>query len=84
MNLKLKKENQVVLSFESLMEKDLVVTDELALLVFNIRMEVCGVLDSFLSFLTKYENRKTNKMIFLMLNPRFKSLQIISSFVGRE
>jgi hypothetical protein len=84
MNLKLKKENQVVLSFESLMEKDLVVTNELALLVFNIRMEVCGVLDSFLSFLTKYENRKTNKMIFLMLNPRFKSLQIISSFVGRE
>jgi hypothetical protein len=84
MNLKLKKENQVVLSFESLMEEDLVITDELALLVFNIRMEVCGVLDSFLSFLTKYENRKTNNMIFLMLNPRFKSLQIISSFVGRE
>jgi hypothetical protein len=67
MNLKLKKENQVVLSFESLMEEDLVITDELALLVFNIRMEVCGVLDSFLSFLTKYENRKTNNMIFLML-----------------
>ncbi len=58
MNLKLKKENQVVLSFESLMEEDLVITDELALLVFNIRMEVCVVLDSFLSFLTKYENGK--------------------------
>jgi hypothetical protein len=35
-------------------------------------------------FLTKYENKKTHNIIFLMLEPRFKSLHIISSFVGQE
>jgi hypothetical protein len=47
MSLELKEENQVVISFESLMEKDLVIGDEL---VLHIRKGVCGVLDSFLSF----------------------------------
>jgi len=42
------------------------------------------VLDSFLSFLKKYENNKAHNMISLMLDPRFKSLCIISSFVGKE
>jgi hypothetical protein len=42
------------------------------------------VLDSFFSFLKKYENKKAHNMIFLMLNPRFKNLCIVSSFVGRE
>jgi hypothetical protein len=42
------------------------------------------VLDSFLSFLKKYENKKAHNMISLMLDPSFKSLHIISSFVGRE
>jgi hypothetical protein len=84
MSLKLKKENQVVLSFESLMEEDSIIVNELALLVFNIRKEVCGVLDFFLSFLTKYKNKKTLYMISLMLDLRFKSLQIIFSFVGWE
>jgi hypothetical protein len=42
------------------------------------------VLDYFFSFLNKYENRKAHNMIFLMLDPRFKNLHIISSFVGRE
>ncbi len=31
------------------------------------------MLDSFLSFLKKYENRKVHNMIPLMLDPRFKS-----------
>jgi hypothetical protein len=66
------------------MVDDLIVVDELALLVSNIRKEVCGVLDSFLSFLTKYENKKTHNMNSLMLNPMFKSLQILPSFVGLE
>jgi hypothetical protein len=56
MSLKLNEENQVVFSFERLMEKYLVIVDELALLVSNIRKEVCDVLHSFLSFLTKYES----------------------------
>jgi hypothetical protein len=58
MSLKLKEENKIVLSFEILMEDDLIIVDELVLLVFNIRKEVCGVLDSFLSFLMKYETKK--------------------------
>jgi len=52
------------------MEDDSIVVDELVLLVFNIRKDVCGV---FLSFLIKYENEKAHNMISLMLNPRFKN-----------
>jgi len=55
------------------MEGDSSIANELALLVFNIRKEVCDVLNSFLSILTKYENKKTPNMISLMLNPRSKS-----------
>jgi hypothetical protein len=82
MSLKLKEENEIVPSFENLIEDDSIIVDELVLLVSNIRMEVCGVLNSFLSFLMKYEKRKTHNMIFVMLDPKFKSLQILSSFVG--
>jgi hypothetical protein len=35
---------------------------ELSLFAFNIKKEVCGVLDSFLSFLRKYEERKTHNI----------------------
>jgi hypothetical protein len=66
------------------MEDDYIISDELSSLVFNIKREVINVLDYFLSFLKKYENRKVHNMIFLMLDPRFKSLRIVSSFVGRE
>jgi hypothetical protein len=84
MNLKFKEENQVLPSFESLMDDDSIVNDELSLLAFNIRKEVINVLDFFLSFLKVYDKRKTHNMISLMLNPRYKSLCIIYSFVGRE
>jgi hypothetical protein len=66
------------------MEDDSIIFNELSLLASNIRREVINVLDSFLSFLKKYENRKAHNMISLMLDPRFKSLRIVSSFVGRE
>jgi hypothetical protein len=84
MSLKLKEENKIIPSFESLMEDDSIISDELSLLAFNIRREVINVLDFFLSFLKKYENKKVHNMISLMLDPRFKNLCIISSFVGRE
>jgi hypothetical protein len=42
------------------------------------------VLDFFLSFLNVYGKRKTHNMIFLMLNPKYKNLRIIYSFVGKE
>jgi hypothetical protein len=83
MILKLKEENKIIPSFEILMEDDSIISNELSLLAFNIRREVINVLDYFLSFLKKYENMKTHNMIFLMLDPRFKSHRIVSSFVGR-
>ncbi len=51
MNLKLKKEHEVVLSFDSLMEDDYGVVDDLTLLSSNIKGEFYGILYSFLSFL---------------------------------
>jgi len=66
------------------MDDDSIVIDELFLLTSNIRREVISVLDSFHSFLKVYDKRKTHNMISLMLNHRYKSLHIISSFVGRE
>jgi hypothetical protein len=53
------------------MEDDSINFNELSLLAFNIRKEVINVLDSFLSFLKKYECRKAHNMISLMLDPRF-------------
>jgi hypothetical protein len=74
MNLKLREENQVLPSFETLMDEDSIVNYELSLLVSNIRKEVINVLDSVLSFLKVYEKIKAHNMFFLMLNPRYKSL----------
>ncbi len=50
MNLILKKENEVVLSFDHLIEDYLSVVDELALLISNIEKDPCGVLKNSLSF----------------------------------
>jgi hypothetical protein len=79
MSWKLKEENKIILSFESLMEDDSIISNELSLLAFNIRRVVISVLDSFLSFLKKYENMKAHNMISLMLDPKFKSFCIVSS-----
>ncbi len=84
MSLKLKKENKIIPLFESLMEDDSIIFYELYLLAFDIRREVINVLDSFLSFLKKYKNRKAHNMIFLILNLRFKKICTIFSFVRRE
>ncbi len=84
MSLKLKEENKIIPSFERLMEDDSIISGELSLLASNIRKVVINVLNFFLSFFKKYENRKAHNMIFLMLDSRFKSLCIISSFVARE
>jgi len=84
MNLKLKEENKIIPSFESLMEDDSIISNELSLLTSNIKREVINVLDFFLSFLEKYENKKAHNMISLMFDPRFKSLCLVSSFLGKE
>ncbi len=80
----MKEENKIIPSFESLIEDDSIIFDELSLLASNIKREVMNVLDSFISFLKKYENKKVQNMISLMLDPRFKSFRIISSFVKKE
>lgn len=66
------------------MEDEYGLANELILLSSNIKKQVYGVLDFFLSFLMKYEGKKAHNMISFMLNPRFKNLCIISSFVGKD
>ncbi len=52
-------------------------------LASNIRKEVCGVLDIFLSFLKKFDERKThNILILILLDPRFKSFHLVFFFIG--
>jgi len=48
MSLKHREEDQVLPSFENLMDDDSIVGDELSLLASNIRREVINVLDFFL------------------------------------
>jgi len=50
----------------------------------NIRKEVINVLDSFFSFLKVYNKRKAHNMISLMLDPKYNSFCIISSFIRKE
>jgi hypothetical protein len=52
-------------------------------LASNIRKEVCEVLNSFLSFLKKFDKR-THNMLVLMLDTRLKSLRLVSSFIGHD
>ncbi len=57
MSLKFKDENQIIPSFETLMDDYSIITNELALMTSSIKREVSWVLESFISFLTKYENK---------------------------
>jgi hypothetical protein len=84
MSLKLREEPKNAPSFQTLMEEDFDVALELICFAFNIRKEVCGVLNSFLSFSKKFNERKTHNMLALMLDPRFKSLRLMSSFIGHD
>ncbi len=67
-----------------MIDDDSRITFELSLFASNIRREVCSVLDFFLSFLRKYEESKVHNMLSLMLDLRFKSFRLVSSFIGRE
>jgi hypothetical protein len=55
---------------------------QLICLVCNLRKEVSEVLHSFFSFFKKIDERKTHSMLVLMLDPRFKSLHLIFSFIS--
>jgi hypothetical protein len=56
------------------MDDEAAIILELSLFASNIKKEICGVFDSFLPFLKKYEKKKANNMLSLMLDLRFKSL----------
>jgi hypothetical protein len=66
MNPKFKDEIESA-TFNNLMEEDGNVVYELSCLASNIKKEIVYILDSFLSFLEKYEKRKAHNM----LDPRF-------------
>jgi hypothetical protein len=48
----------------------------------NMKREVIGVIDFFLSSLTKYDKKRTHSMLALMLDLKFKSLRLIFSFIS--
>jgi hypothetical protein len=60
-----------------LIDDDYGIAFELSLFIFNIQKEVCDVLESFLSFSRKYEKKKIHNMSSLILDPKFKSLQLV-------
>ncbi len=66
------------------MEDDLTANIKLRNLVMNMKKEVCGVIDHFFSFLTKYDEMKAHNMLSLMLDSKYKILRLISSFIGCE
>jgi hypothetical protein len=68
----------------NLIDDDYGIAFELSLFVINIKKKVCDVLKSFLSFKRKTGKKKPHNMLCLILNPIFKSLHLVSLFIGRE
>jgi len=79
MSLKLKKETKNPPIHNVVMEDDHEVISKLLLLASNILKEKCNILNSFFSFLRKYEKRKTHNMLSLMLDHRHKNLCLLLS-----
>jgi type IV secretory pathway VirB3-like protein len=63
------------------MEEDSNFTIELACLTSNIKNKVCGVLNFFNK---KIWRENDHNMFSLILNPKFKSFHLVSSFINRE
>ncbi len=55
----------------NLMKDDMTMILELCMFASNIGKQICDVLDGFFSFLTKYEKKRADIMLFLMLDQRF-------------
>jgi hypothetical protein len=83
MSLKLKEEmNHLLLSNALIDDDDYNLIFELEIFVKKIKKKVIGVIDSFLSFMARYDERRTHSMLTLMLDPRLKSLKLTSSFIS--
>ncbi len=66
MNFKLKEKVRITPTLDQLSNDDFGVVIKLPLLVLNIKKEVRGVLDSFLSFLRRHEEKKVHNLLSLM------------------
>jgi hypothetical protein len=84
MCLKCREEVTNPLAQVNLIDDDFGIAFELTLFAINIRKEVCDVLKLFLSFFLKYEEKNSLNVLYLMLDQRFKSLCLMSSFIGCE
>ncbi len=69
MCLKLGEEIKNPFPLVNLIGDDFRITVEFLKFISKIKREVCGVLDYFISFQRKYEERKTHNMFF-MLHPK--------------
>jgi hypothetical protein len=84
MCLKLKEKIANPSTLVSLIDDDFEIAFELFLnFISNIRREVCGVLDSFLSFKNKYEEKHAHNMLSLMLNVKLKNICLVFFFCPR-
>jgi hypothetical protein len=84
LGLKLKEEINSPLIIDTLMEDDLSLDIEVGSLAVSVKMEICGVIDSFIFFLTKYDERVTHNMLSLTLDLIHKSLKSKFSFIGHD
>ncbi len=84
MHLKFKEKIINPSTLVSLINDDFEITFELSLFTSNIKREVCVVLDSFLSYFKKIEKKEAHNILYLMIDSRFKSPCLVSSFVGQE
>lgn len=66
MNLKLKEEMNYLLVLDDLIDDASSFDIELVSLARNIKKEVCKFIDSFFSFLTRYDEKGTHNMLVLM------------------
>ena len=57
---------------------------KLLLLSARMREQVVKVLSPFLSFISSYKLATAHNMLALMLDPRFKELALVGSYLGRE
>jgi hypothetical protein len=65
--------NQFLLLDALIDDDDFGLNIELGTFAMNIKKEIIGVIDYFLPFLTRYDERITHDMLVLMLNPIFKN-----------
>jgi hypothetical protein len=72
-NLKLKKKmNHFPLLDVLIDDDDFGLNIELGTFATNIKKETIGIINCFLSFLIRYDERITHDMLVLMLDPKFK------------